>query len=158
MAMALNPRHFSLNPRHILPPVFLCPEIARLHTFTLSVRDISFKAGRRRLTNSSLQTSSASTVQLPPQRVSLPLQCPGCGAFTQVSDASHAGYYSSSRRSVKIHLAQRKAAAGQGFPSEAETFDQVLKNADETLLKTLGLEDAPIGSELTIALQQMQYG
>ena len=156
--MALKPQHFSLSSRNILPPVFLCPEIARLHSFTLSVREISFKAGRRQLANSSLRIRSASPIQLQPQPVSLPLQCPGCGAFTQFSDPGHAGYYSSSRRSVKIYLAQRKAAAGQCFPSEAETFDQVLKNADETLLKTLGLDNASIGSELTIALRQLQYG
>ena len=150
--MAPKPWHFFLNPRHTLPPVFLCPEIARLHSFILSVREISFKAGRRQFTNSSLKIHNASQVQLPPQRVSLPLQCPGCGAFTQVSDPGHAGYYSSSRRSVKIYMAQSKAAAGQGLPSEAETIDQVLKSADETLLKTLGLENASIGSELTVAL------
>ena len=151
--MAFRPRHFSLDSRHILPPVFLCPEIARLRSFTLSVREISFRAGRRQLANSSLRTHSAFPVQLPSQPVSLPFQCPGCGAFTQVSNPGHAGYYSSSRRSVKIYLAQRKAAAGQGVPSEAETFDQVLKNADETLLETLGLDNASNGSELTVALR-----
>ena len=156
--MALKPRHFSLISRQILPPVFLCPKIAILRSFTLFVREISFKAGRCPLAASSLGIHNASPVQLPPQRVSLPLQCPGCGAFTQVSDPGHAGYYSSSRTSVKLYLARRKAAVGQGLPSEAETFDQVLKSADGTLLKTLGLENASIGSELTASLRQLQHG
>ncbi|KAL8797217.1 MAG: hypothetical protein Q9195_000684 [Heterodermia aff. obscurata] len=144
MAMALKPRHLSLNSRHIAPPIFLCPEVARLHSFRLSVRKNFFKAGRRQVTNSSLRIHSASPAQLPPHRDLLPFQCPGCGAFTQVFDPGHAGYYSPSRRSVKTYLAQREAAAGQTFPSEAETFDQVLKNADETLLKTLGLDNASL--------------
>ena len=156
--MALKPRHFSFKSKHILPPLFLCPEIARLQSFTLSARDVSFNAGRRQLANSPSRIPSAYSVQLPPQHVSLPLQCPGCGAFTQISDPGHAGYYSSSRKSVKIYLAQRKAAAGQGFPSEAETFDRVLKNADESLLQTLGLGNASTGSERPVALRQMQFG
>ena len=79
----------------------------------------------------------------PPSILSvLPLQCPGCGAFTQNHTAQEAGYYSTDRKIVKAYLAHRKAQESVGRNSEVGLFAKVLQNADASILRDLGLENS----------------
>lgn len=39
-----------------------------------------------------------------PGLASLPISCPGCGAFTQWIDPEQAGYYTTTRRAVKVYI------------------------------------------------------
>lgn len=142
LLMALKSRLIPLALRCVLPPVFLCQATADLSQRVGHPRQCNIEIQRRRfgdaapIPDSSLPTASSSNL------LSLPLQCPGCGAFTQSSTPEHAGYYSASRKSVKTYLAQRRALQQHGHPSEAETFARVLQNTDESLLKSLGFSQA----------------
>lgn len=136
--MALRSSVLLLKWRHILPLAFLCPAVTRsFNSSTLRLQD----------DGSVLLPYSEPQVSASPPPAPLPLQCPGCGAYTQLNHSNRAGYYSSNRKNVKTYLARLKPAGNQKEPSEAETFEQVLKNADDSLLRNLGLKDVLIANQ-----------
>lgn len=107
-------------------PTFLCPLPLRL------------LARKGRVCKSLLQTRSLKVktagtprkaLPLPSHLLTLPITCPGCGAFTQITNPKNAGFYSLKRNSVNVFLAQ------QAFPSRKGNLD--LKLAETRVLQGL---------------------
>lgn len=65
----------------------------------------------------------------------LPLSCPGCGAPSQIITAEQAGYYNLTRSGVRNFIREETN-------EEDKVMDEVLNNADKSLLSTLGLANA----------------
>ena len=70
----------------------------------------------------------------------LPWTCPGCGAYTQLSDPGEAGFYSSKRKAVRVFASPSDIPVRNGSLAEAKTFNNVVACADQGLLQNLGLE------------------
>lgn len=111
-------------------PAFLCPTVLRL----------VLRRGRicqSRLQTRSLQLQTADTPRkaspLPSHLISLPRTCPGCGAFTQITNPHKAGFYNLKRKSVNAFLAQ------QGL--ESRDGDSTTRNPDLGLAETRVLRD-----------------
>ena len=141
-SMIIKSRLIPLASRCLLPPAFLCPAIAGLSPCHSHPSQCDIRIQKRRFGDAAPIPDSGQPTPPPSNLLSLPLQCPGCGAFTQSNTPEQAGYYSASRKSVKTYLVQRRAAQQHAHPSEAETFARVLENTDETLLKSLGFNQA----------------
>ena len=135
--MALKSRAVPLALRHILLPEFLCPAIVRTSPRVRHLWPYDVRTPRRQYGDAA-PSLKKEHITLSPTLLSLPLQCPGCGAFSQSTAPEQAGYYSASRKSVKTFLAQCRASQDHERQSEAETFDKVLKNTEESLLQSLG--------------------
>ena len=144
--MALKSRVVPLALRHTFPPLFICPSIASILPRARQLPSCDIRPPRRQYGDAAPSLDKEHTT-LSPTLLSLPLQCPGCGAFTQNSAPEQAGYYSTSRKSVKTFLAQCRASQDHEHQSEGETFDQVLKNTDQSLLQSLGLDGMLHNSE-----------
>lgn len=75
----------------------------------------------------------------------LPLQCTGCGAFTQTADSTQAGYFNLERRAVREYLGlvepRKKRARAQADVAAAEdqVVEATLANLDPAQLEALGL-------------------
>src|SRR5205814_7498702 len=69
----------------------------------------------------------------------LPMNCPGCGAFTQNLDPGAAGFYSATR-TMKLFRSQGNAFRTHKSGEETKIFQTALANADEDVLKGLGLD------------------
>lgn len=109
---------------------FLCPIPLRL------------LARRGRISKPCLQTRSLQvktadrprrSLRLPSHLLSLPITCPGCGAFTQITNPNQAGFYSLKRKSVNAFLAH------PGFQSREG--NSTTRNPDLGLAKTRALQD-----------------
>jgi hypothetical protein len=84
---------------------------------------------------------------------SLPLQCPGCGAFAQTNDDTIAGYYNAGRKVVKDYIRPPK---NRGLDAQAQAENDVVRELLKTMspkeIEGLGLgrgliaEEAPQGS------------
>jgi genetic interactor of prohibitins 3, mitochondrial len=62
---------------------------------------------------------------------SLPIQCSGCGAFSQTSSAEEPGYYDLDRKAVKIYLGQIKRKKNLSeFRKENALIEAALKKLD----------------------------
>lgn len=102
---------------HCSIPTFLCPIPLRLS----SVR-------RGRICKSRLQVRSLqvrTATPLPSRLLTLPKSCPGCGAFTQVTNPKNAGFYSLKRKSVNVFVAQQ-ALESRGGDSASRNPDLFL--------------------------------
>ncbi|EEH09179.1 conserved hypothetical protein [Histoplasma capsulatum G186AR] len=77
---------------------------------------------------------------------SLPLSCPGCGAFTQWLTPEEAGYYSVNRKSVKEYI-RRFSSDSEKSPSAAEGVQNRNSNVDSVNSAPaeikLGVESTP---------------
>lgn len=73
---------------------------------------------------------------------SLPLSCPGCGAFTQWVTPEEAGYYSVNRKSVKEYI-RRFSSDSEKSPSEAEGVQNRNSNVH-------GVDNAPAEIKLGV--------
>ncbi|RBR24114.1 uncharacterized protein FIESC28_03014 [Fusarium coffeatum] len=74
-----------------------------------------------------------------PQR-KLPLNCTGCGAFTQTSDPQLLGYFDPESKRVKKWLNPQVYEHRQTTTQEDEVVDDVLKNLDKSQLEALGMD------------------
>ena len=94
------------------------------------------------------ETSPAETS--PPAEISidkpiarrLPLQCTGCGAFTQTADATQAGYFNLQRKGVQefLGLLEPKAPRTDEVPeAEDKVVEEALGNLTPEQLEALGL-------------------
>ena len=132
-----------LCPALLRPP--LCTPYARKSQAHIQTRQIQVEAG---IIGPIEQPHNAPTL------ISLPSQCPGCGAYTQSSHPENAGYYSVSRKSVKSYINQRRNLSDAGRTIEDAAFDQVTTEAKPELLKKLGLTETssllPAHEELAI--------
>lgn len=94
---------------HCSIPTFLCPIPLRL---LLARRGRICKS---RLQKRSLQLRTADTppkaLPLPSRLLTLPRTCPGCGAFTQITNPNNAGFYNLKRKSVTAFVAQQALEA-----------------------------------------------
>lgn len=119
-------------------PLFLCPILARVDARILaSQRRVHGSVRKARKYNQHTQRATAASPSAL-QFLSLPQSCPGCGAYTQTIKANEPGFYSINRKSVKLFVnrkGQVAEALGQG---EAETFDKVVSNVDQSVLAQLG--------------------
>ena len=86
-----------------------------------------------------LDTAAALRSQL----LDLPLSCPGCGASTQTTKPLQPGFYSTNRKPAKAFITDRKQASSAGLHEESKAFQNILDNADDSLLSQLGLKNAP---------------
>lgn len=69
----------------------------------------------------------------------MPLQCPGCGAYTHSDNPLDAGYYDVSRKTVKNYIARRRNIEGSRSDREGDAFNQVARSAESAVLEALGL-------------------
>lgn len=87
-----------------------------------------------------------------PALLELPLQCPGCGAYTQSNIPENAGYYSVTRKSVRAYLAQHRRDLRAGSIVEEDLFRHAANDAEPEVLAALGLtEKAAIQSHEDVA-------
>lgn len=113
MLMASIPRFLSKEcSTHCSIPTFLCPIPLRL---LLARRGRICKS---RLQMRSLQLRTPGTppkaLPLPSRLLTLPRTCPGCGAFTQITNPNNAGFYSLKRKSVNAFVAQQALELREG--------------------------------------------
>jgi hypothetical protein len=73
-------------------------------------------------------------------RRKLPLNCTGCGAFTQTSDPQLLGYFDPESKRVKKWLNPRAYERQQAPTQEDEIVGDVLKNLDGSQIKALGMD------------------
>lgn len=120
-------------------PLFLCPIVATLDAQALAGHRRGRFSGSRTL-KKNLHTQSAKDVSSPPlQFLDLPQSCPGCGAYTQNIKKDEPGFYSTNRKTVKLFLNQGGPVAEAS--GHAETFDEVIRHADQSVLAKLGLHE-----------------
>lgn len=90
------------------------------------------------------QSSEApSNTEIPPEKPvarHLPLQCTGCGAFTQTTDPAQAGYVNLERKAVQEYLGllEPKAPRVEEIP-EDKVVEEALDNLSPEQLEALGL-------------------
>lgn len=70
----------------------------------------------------------------------MPLQCHGCGAFTQTHDPEVAGYYDVNRKAVKKFTGEIAETSALKSPEEDVVVDQALRNIDPSQLEELGID------------------
>lgn len=70
----------------------------------------------------------------------LPLSCPGCGAYSQLSAADEPGYYSAERNDVQLWLAKQKDVKSSE-DEEVEIVARSLASIDSTLLGSFGISE-----------------
>ncbi|KAJ0167654.1 Genetic interactor of prohibitins 3, mitochondrial [Colletotrichum tanaceti] len=145
-------------------PVYLCPSLGAAsgrHSFApASEARRGLPYGQRRCVHVEVDAISEAQQQPPPpateptQQLStkkLPLQCSGCGALTQTTDAGQAGYYDLSRRAVKEFLASANGEdAEKELKEEDKVVEEALENLSEEQLAQLGLDPKTLryGEEL----------
>ncbi|KZL77539.1 DUF974 domain containing protein [Colletotrichum tofieldiae] len=143
-------------------PVYLCPSLSAAsarHSFAPAAqahRKLPYR--QRRCVHVEASTTSETpppppttepTQQLPTKK--LPLQCSGCGALTQTTDAGQAGYYDLSRKAVREFLAPANDKnAEKELREEDKVVDEALQNLGEEQLAQLGLDPKTLryGEEL----------
>ena len=81
----------------------------------------------------------------------LPLQCTGCGAFTQTTDAGQAGFFDLQRRAVQEYLGliePKARTVDEAVEEENRVIEEALSNLPQSQLEALGLtKDALIGDK-----------
>lgn len=134
----LNP---LLTASNVQLPVFLCPALLGAKSILLSQprRSTVAQLQQSRCAHTEAVRERASHQSAAPSDVSLlPLQCAGCGALSQTSEANEPGFFSLTRRMVKDFLARQKSNGKDR--GENEVLSASLAQLDEGLIKTLNLE------------------
>lgn len=72
--------------------------------------------------------------------LALPAICPGCGALQQTVKPGEAGYYSTSRKSVKAFIAKNGDSWHSNRTPEDHIWKAAVEKADDGLLSDLGLD------------------
>ena len=122
-----------------LLPAFLCPALLRPHWCVChrGAGQTNIQKRQRYVVSETTSTLDQSWIASP--LLALPLQCPGCGAYTQPDQPQKAGYYSITRRTVKNYLAHLREFPVTGRRDESDAFAEITKNAGPELLEALGL-------------------
>ncbi|MCJ1251104.1 hypothetical protein MMC30_008335 [Trapelia coarctata] len=151
MRLAANTLKKSLSERWVVP-TFLCPSLAEGIRFAGSAKHVS-RSGPSRLQASGVQGRCLHTqplgraVNIQPidhSKLSfLPWTCPGCGAYTQTLNPDNAGFYSTSRKTVKAFVAAQSAATERKRAEEAVGLAKVDDDTGTGILESLRLPDTP---------------
>jgi genetic interactor of prohibitins 3, mitochondrial len=132
-------------------PLFLCPAVGASSRFhrTPKATPLRTPLYTRRLNHTEATTtqdapttttenSSPSGLEVPKRR--LPLNCTGCGAFTQTSDPQMLGYFDPESKRVKRWLNPKAFERQHTASQEDGVVDDVLKSLDPSQLEALGLD------------------
>ncbi|KAF4979544.1 hypothetical protein FZEAL_4312 [Fusarium zealandicum] len=131
-------------------PLFLCPAVGSTTRYIRSPRVAPSSRSSiysRRFNHTETATQDAptiisspptETVPTIPQR-RLPLNCTGCGAFTQMNDPQQLGYFDPSSKRVKRWLDPKAYEPQRTATEEDGIVDDVLKTMDQSQLEALGL-------------------
>lgn len=132
-------RAFSIDKNRTAQlALFLCPAVARSF---ITQPQRSFHPQSRRLhlehgNDTNIAEAQADLPQLPAR--ALPLQCSGCGALSQSSNAGQAGYFDQNRKAVRSYLGLLKPEKHER--KEDRVIQDVLRNADHTTLAEAGID------------------
>jgi len=160
-SLACSPRpRLHLEPAAALsglPPVFLCPALTRPPRRWMSVRydhQRSVLSARQQLTiprrkpaGRSVHTAigGASQPSLPSntttttaQPRALPIQCPGCGAFSQTVSASQPGFFNIQKNATRRYMGLLEDNVLVTRP-EDEIVKQTLRSVDQEVLAQQGI-------------------
>ena len=130
-------------------PLFLCPAVGASSRFhrTPKATPLPTPIHTRRLnhTEATIQdapitTSENSSLGLEIPKRRLPLNCTGCGAFTQTSDPQMLGYFDPESKRVKKWLNPKAFERQHTASQEDGVVDDVLKTLDPGQLEALGLD------------------
>lgn len=120
-------------------PAFLCPALSKTR------QNISgtwvHPSSRRPFSHSNKNSLEQNTYDSVPLGAAandtrLPLQCSGCGAFSQTANKYEAGYYSLGRRHVRAFMGQLDGKASRK-QSEAELVQESLHRVGGDIAETL---------------------
>ncbi|KAA6414511.1 MAG: hypothetical protein FRX48_01260 [Lasallia pustulata] len=125
-------------------PIFLCPFLASSANAVQIPLNLHAPGPQPRARRLHIETARGPEKQFLKASLgpdALPWSCPGCGALTQTLEPKEAGFYSTTRKSVKAYIANQTGHGSTGRRREAEIYTSAVKNVDGALLKELGLED-----------------
>lgn len=141
--MALRARFIGENFASLgLIPTFLCPALMRPTSWPSSISKRQVRIQRRQ-NNVQVDTLPLDRPETVHTLLALPLQCPGCGAYTHSNNPHDAGYYSVSRKTVKSYIRRHRNLHGAGSAIEGAAFNDIAKQADIGVLEALGLTRDP---------------
>lgn len=158
MRLAANALKKSLPERWLIP-TFLCPSLVDGVRFAGSAQQVSRPGSSRvqrprvsvRCLNVQSVGKAADVQPIDRSKLScLPWTCPGCGAYTQTLNVDDAGFYSTSRKTVKAFLAARNAVARRKHTEEAVRLANVNHDSGTSVTGSFGLEDAPRLQHLSV--------
>ncbi|KAF5026112.1 hypothetical protein F66182_1800 [Fusarium sp. NRRL 66182] len=134
-------------------PLFLCPAAGASTRYckTPKASPLRSTIHTRRFNHTEATTSQdksvtlvapaeprASTAEFPRRR--LPLNCTGCGAFSQTNDPQQLGYFDPESKRVKKWLSPKAFEHKHTASQEDTVVDDVLKTLDKDQLEALGLK------------------
>ena len=125
-------------------PIFLCPFLASSANAVQTPSNRHARGLQPRARRLHIETARGPEKQFfnaSPGPDALPWSCPGCGALTQTLEPKEAGFYSTTRKSVKAYIANQTGHDSTERRREAEIYTSAVKNVDGALLKELGLGD-----------------
>lgn len=132
-------------------PLFLCPAVGsarhiRTPRVAPSSRTTTLYSRRFNHTEAAIQDIPATETESPPKeapaepRRRLPLNCTGCGAFSQTADPQLLGYFDLNSKRVKKWLNPEEYEPKRTASEEDGVVDDVLKTLDQSQLEALGLK------------------
>lgn len=125
-----------------LVPTYLCPALLRPLSWP-SPTSKSQARTQKRQNHVQVDALPLERPEIVHSLLALPLQCPGCGAYTQSTSPHDAGYYSVSRKMVKSYIHRHQNLHNAGHSVERVTFNEIAKRADSGVLEALGLTSDP---------------
>jgi hypothetical protein len=75
----------------------------------------------------------------------LPLQCTGCGAFSQTTDSNLAGFFDTNRKAVRTFLGLDHGRIERSRRDEDRALEEALKSVDPEALKEIGMDAKMLG-------------
>ena len=144
-------------------PVFLCSYLqsAKVSTALHTSRVTSSRCTSQRRSLHLRNGSSIKEDVVPPLAVvqKLPVNCPGCGAYTQTLSPQEAGYYSQTRKRLRKFLASQQDSGAKAWQEEEETvYSRTISGTNASLLEELGLDSDPVAEDGgNIRLQAFHY-
>ncbi len=131
-------------------PVFHCPSLLRtnahLHSSTPQRRPLITSTSvlpppsLPELLSGASSSPSQYDATVSKATLGLPAICPGCGALQQTVKPGEAGFYSTTRKSVKAFCAQNGGSKPSNRTSEDYILKAAVEKADDRLLSELGLD------------------
>lgn len=137
----------ALRTTETLPPsgvpLFLCPTANVWRQLRVAPVQFSHNLDQRRPNHidASLVEEKLRTAEAPAEPLrKLPLNCSGCGAFTQTTDPQQLGYYDTTAKRVRTWLKPKKNELQDKDIKENQVVSDVLKCMDSSQLTALGFD------------------